>query len=120
MFSSKKEFDRLVTTIGCDDLKVPENARICACFVLRSFNPICFDQATVGAIKSLVTEGARNNFSLAAVAKGNCRAYFVDLRVQLLELLQDISSDTFVTLNLAKVYCSRTQNLSQMSKISSK
>ena len=58
----KLDFDHLVNTIGSDDIKIPENARICACFLLKSFERNNFNAANVQKLKSIVTEGARNNF----------------------------------------------------------
>merc|ERR1719419_1009632 len=94
----KLDFDHLVNTIGSDDIKIPENARICACFLLKSFERNNFNDANVQKLKSIVTEGARNNFSLTAVAKTNIRAYFVDMRVQLLFLLVEHNLCDFDTL----------------------
>ena len=83
----QQEFSHLIKTIRSNDIKIPENARICAAFLLKSFERSYFTESNIGLITEMITEGARSNFSLQAVAKTNIRAYFVDMRVQLLVLL---------------------------------
>ena len=93
----RDDFDHLVATIGSNDMKVPENARICACFLLASFDTAYFDVTSVAKLNQIITEGAENNFSKAEIAKTNIRAYFVDMRVQVLLLLAKHDLATFAT-----------------------
>ena len=73
-----RDYDELIDTILSSDLKIPENARICACYILKSYGT--HDIEKLRKLKPIVIEGAENNFSLSSVAKSNVRAYFVDLR----------------------------------------
>ena len=78
-------YKSLIATILSNDIKIPENARICACYILKSYTK--HDVTLLNNLEKVVLEGAENNFSLPSVAKTNNRAYFVDLRAHVLSLL---------------------------------
>ena len=60
-----RDYDELITTILSSDLKIPENARICACYILKSYAR--HDIKKLRSLKPIVTEGAEYNFSLRRV-----------------------------------------------------
>ena len=62
-----RDYDELIATILSGDLKIPENARICACYILKSYGT--HDINKLKTLKPIVIEGAENNFSLRQVFK---------------------------------------------------
>ena len=69
---------KLVDLIKSSQTSVLENARICACYILKSYT--CVDKHTALELLAVSIEGANENFTMKSV---NSRAFFVELRAEI-------------------------------------
>mgnify|MGYP000080638301 CR=1 FL=1 len=81
----KIKCEELIGLLVSNQTSVLENARICACYILKSYT--CFEMSNAIKLLDILLEGAREIFNMKST---HPRAFFVEVRAEILSYIIDL------------------------------